>query len=501
MANEQLSFQIAALYTGQPAIKAAFDDFAKLNAQGAKVTSELNRLGNQVQKTGEQIRNSRQGTAQLGMQFNQLATQVASGTSPLLALQQQLGDVGYAMTFMSGTAGRIGSFLAGPWGAAIIAGTAVLAPYIAKLFEAATANNSLGDAIARVQALQGKSAAAQLAEAQINQNKAREKLLVAETDFENRMRNMPGVRHYKQEQAVYSLRQEVLVTGEEVRILQEKLDELNKPVKTPKTKEGGRTRSAGVSSAQREMERFEERQRKATEEFNAMRLQGTKKFQDEMDTLNQESLMDYEAFQTGMEVIAARAAINIENEITKPYEEMKKAMESVGMSVDDAFKNMLLAGGSWRDGMKSIIQSVIDQLWKMYVTQQIVGMVTGAISGLFGGGGGGSNITVGNMSSGVQLPAFANGTTNAPGGMAWVGERGPELVNLPRGSKVIPSHRAQGMGGGINITVDARGSADPAAVRAQVQQGILEAAPAIIAAAQQRTVTNLRRPKLGGAIQ
>ena len=33
-------------------------------------------------------------------------------------------------------------------------------------------------------------------------------------------------------------------------------------------------------------------------------------------------------------------------------------------------------------------------------------------------------------------PAFARGTNFAPGGMALVGEEGPELVNLPRGSGV-----------------------------------------------------------------
>ena len=35
--------------------------------------------------------------------------------------------------------------------------------------------------------------------------------------------------------------------------------------------------------------------------------------------------------------------------------------------------------------------------------------------------------------------AFAVGTNYAPGGMALVGERGPELINLPRGSQVVPA--------------------------------------------------------------
>lgn len=45
-----------------------------------------------------------------------------------------------------------------------------------------------------------------------------------------------------------------------------------------------------------------------------------------------------------------------------------------------------------------------------------------------------------------KLFGFADGTDFAPGGVAMVGERGPELVNLPRGSQVVPNHKL-GMGG------------------------------------------------------
>lgn len=45
-----------------------------------------------------------------------------------------------------------------------------------------------------------------------------------------------------------------------------------------------------------------------------------------------------------------------------------------------------------------------------------------------------------------RVPAFANGTSFAPGGLALVGERGPELVNLPRGASVTPNHKL-GSGG------------------------------------------------------
>lgn len=52
---------------------------------------------------------------------------------------------------------------------------------------------------------------------------------------------------------------------------------------------------------------------------------------------------------------------------------------------------------------------------------------------------------------------FAVGTRNAPGGMALVGERGPELVNLPRGSQVIPAAQTSNMMGGMPAAVEIYG--------------------------------------------
>lgn len=53
-----------------------------------------------------------------------------------------------------------------------------------------------------------------------------------------------------------------------------------------------------------------------------------------------------------------------------------------------------------------------------------------------------------------KTPGFADGVTNFSGGFAIVGERGPELVNLPRGSDVIPNHM---LGGGQQVFVQVAG--------------------------------------------
>jgi hypothetical protein len=38
-------------------------------------------------------------------------------------------------------------------------------------------------------------------------------------------------------------------------------------------------------------------------------------------------------------------------------------------------------------------------------------------------------------------PKFANGTKSAPGGMALIGERGPEIMHVPKGAEIIPNHK------------------------------------------------------------
>jgi hypothetical protein len=56
------------------------------------------------------------------------------------------------------------------------------------------------------------------------------------------------------------------------------------------------------------------------------------------------------------------------------------------------------------------------------------------------------------------LPGFANGVSNFGGGYAMVGERGPEIVKLPKGADVIPNGRLNGMSAtsGMAISVEGR---------------------------------------------
>jgi phage-related protein len=76
------------------------------------------------------------------------------------------------------------------------------------------------------------------------------------------------------------------------------------------------------------------------------------------------------------------------------------------------------------------------------------GKIAGAVSGVVNG-------ALSHLPGGIHLPGFAAGTSSAPGGLALVGEGreaelviGPHVMNLPRGSQVIPIRSGSAVSGG-----------------------------------------------------
>lgn len=142
-----------------------------------------------------------------------------------------------------------------------------------------------------------------------------------------------------------------------------------------------------------------------------------------------------------------------------------------------------------------LVQMAADNLWR-----SALGGLTGGGGGfnllsLLGGGGPTGSIQVGNQ----LFPKFANGTNFAPGGLSIVGERGPELVNLPRGAQVIPNEVLQApMGSSISapvsISIDARGADAAGLARLQAEIARLRAElPSTITA-------TVRKKQYGGVL-
>jgi hypothetical protein len=107
------------------------------------------------------------------------------------------------------------------------------------------------------------------------------------------------------------------------------------------------------------------------------------------------------------------------------------------------------------------------------------GGLGGLFSSLFGGGLSSAQIAKYTPLTGL----FADGTNYAPGGMAIVGERGPELVNLPQGSQVFSNQKSRDMmrgggsegGGARNLTVHVVGATGNQEVQSMVRQGVQSA--------------------------
>lgn len=528
-----LDFNIAANVKGMEAIATLINRVGALETETKKLASANaalsssteavvrngTRYNNALDAQSKELRNARQGTQQLGMQINDFATSVSTGASVTQALNQQLGQVGYAMSMMGGTAGKVGAFLAGPWGAAITLGVMALGPLIDKLFQSKDAAEQAAQAHYKYLDAVAAGNMADLIKGEMDLTKMQEKRLKLQLQLDNTP--LPGAQPGGARFAVPGersrLQKELDQLDANIRWQQMAVDLGNKAAEQLRRNEQkiqGRV-SGGTSggAASRATQKIKEDLSKV----NIAEHNGAKEFIADTIRKGEQSWQEYwndipEVAASAMDKIVdintmATASVNTLGEETSKewrnrYSEIQQSFTSIGNAVANSFQGMLTGAMSWKDGMKGIINAVINELWRLFVVQQIVGMITGGLNSLFGFSPSAklAGDVAGTMSARPDL--FANGTVNAPGGMAWVGERGPELVNLPRGSQVIPAHRAQSMGGGgVTINVDARGSADPAAVRAQVQQGIIEAAPSIIAAAEARTVQGLRRPRLGGAIK
>ncbi len=519
MAQQNLDFNIAANVKGMEAIATLINRVGALEAETKKLASANSalststdavirngtRYNNALDAQSKELRNARQGTQQLGMQINDFATSVSTGSSITQAFNQQIGQVGYAMSMMGGTAGRVGNFLAGPWGAAITIGAMALTPLIQKLWEtfngANAAGKALTDLIKKRQAFLADKFALNNAEKDLTKLIKRRGELEAEIAKQGRRDANGNLMFVYRQQKELAEVNKLIAEGRDAvdaeRTSRLGLDlepvarDLFKQPEIAKVGAGG-GKSIGKSAAE-EAEKARERLAEIERDIERIRYKGDQAMREELSKLSNDQEAKLQETLKSAEEMGMAAAQTLSDKVIKPFitqlEELDKSYQRIGGAVSDAFKGMLTGAMSWKDGMRGIINAVIDELWRLYVVQQIVGMVTKFLGAI-----------------GLPVPGLAG--ARAAGGPVsankpyLVGEKGPEIVVPGKSGTVIPNRSiGQTGGGGTIINVDARGASDPAAVRAQVQQGIIEAAPSIIAAAQATTIKSLRRPRLGGAIK
>ncbi|SFQ52513.1 phage tail length tape measure family protein [Donghicola eburneus] len=146
----------------------------------------------------------------------------------------------------------------------------------------------------------------------------------------------------------------------------------------------------------------------------------------------------------------AEAIANLTIE-AEQYAAQADFMADLSQDLKDGLIDAIIEGKNFGE----VLENVTKQLAKAALQAALFG--DGPLAGLFGGGG-----LLGGLFGGGGLGFFARGTDYAPGGAAIVGEEGPELVHLPRGSKVIPNHKL-GQGGGrsqVDVFVHPSGEFD-----------------------------------------
>ena len=522
--------QLQKLISSVDSLRKETEQLKSANAGLASSTDAVIRNGvrynNAIDAQSKALRQARQGTQQLGMQINDFATSVSTGASPVQAFNQQIGQVGIAMSQMGGKLGTVGAFLAGPWGAAVLVATMVLVPFIENMMGASAAAKELQDsekkardssidlmfAKAELDAALGRNTGAYekasnaAIKAALSDLNAAEAAVTASNIRVNAAKNeakalnvlsvgggatgkaasmVLGLFGYGDTQKADKERLDAISKRDAAdaaytRKIADQKKRLLKPTVPSGARAGAR---AAASIPAPKMEKI-----KVKPDFSMLGFY--EEFFAEEFKQNDKSLAKVAEDQINslLSTVPAMAKMSDEMaQIISRNEELNNSFDAIGQSVSNSFKGMLTGAMSFKDSMKGIISAVIDELWKLFVVQQIVGVVKSAMGSVFG----------------VQVPGKAIGGSVGKNRPYMVGEQGPELF-IPGGSgTIIPNRNLSSNGGGsnFNISVDARGSSDPAAVRAQVQQGILEAAPAIIAAAESRTMASMRRPRLGGVMQ
>lgn len=162
------------------------------------------------------------------------------------------------------------------------------------------------------------------------------------------------------------------------------------------------------------------------------------------------------AAAAGQVTAAASTAQPALNTMPDKLRESSSEANTLGNRLAGMFSSAAKGASTFSD----FLGNIANQLSNMFMDQ--------AFQAIFGGGVGGGSGLFGTLMSSISVPGFANGTNYAPGGLAMVGERGPELVNLPRGSQVIPNNRLSGNGGGqvdVRVYVDQDGNWQSAVAR------------------------------------
>ncbi|MGX7926457.1 phage tail length tape measure family protein [Tsuneonella sp. HG094] len=175
------------------------------------------------------------------------------------------------------------------------------------------------------------------------------------------------------------------------------------------------------------------------------RIEGSGRSEDAKSEARRRLGLEFKGMTGPVEVFTEQGPLDVTkglDDVLDALDTFKKRAGTTAVTVAKSFKDMAdetlrslsnLANSIKGGGILGILEAVIG-----------IGLQLGSI-GVFGK-------TVAGRINAPKVPGYAGGTNFHPGGLAVVGERGPELLDLPRGSKVYPNG-AGPSGGGSTVQV------------------------------------------------
>jgi len=144
--ERELRSAIDPLYAAQVRYNATMQQATQLlmanKLRAGEFTAIQKNAAQQMEINARSLGRMNTGYVQLGYQAQDVVASLASGISPLVILAQQGGQTAAAMSQMGGKMSGVATFMAGPWGAAILGAVMVLGMLIPKLFDTESASDA-----------------------------------------------------------------------------------------------------------------------------------------------------------------------------------------------------------------------------------------------------------------------------------------------------------------------------------------------------------------------
>lgn len=425
----------------------------------------------------------------LSMQIGDVATQFSLGQRPMQIFASQGTQIAGAIGLMAGEATALGRFLGGPWFQILTSAALVMAPFISRLFDTADAAKTAKDATDDLTEALGKIGSGKSAEAlgtlRVNLEKAESRLrnlqsspipvgqgeagrASAAVAAENRQRQIDDARRAVQEarsnfgiaqlRARQEAEQDAKARASENRTRRAGASRVSRPRAVSANDPNQNAIDALVTDNNRDLFRASEER---------IRL---------INKANEE--------QWNAQSKAIRQQAEYEYDQRLQVQERLQQIEQAKLQTLSGLYESLFRGGTraiW-DDFGNIGRRVLSQVLAQFTLS------------LFkkGGSSGGFDLGSAIGSAFSSILGFADGGRPPIGRVSMVGERGPELFVPDVAGTIIPNHALGG--GGPQIIINAPGAT--AETVSLIRREILNAAPAIAAAATGQTTRVLNRRTL-----